>query len=106
MDTEYLLVMCTCPTQSEASTIATALLEERLAACVNRIPGVESLYRWKGRVEHDDEVLLLIKTTASNFARLESTVRKLHPAELPEIIGIPITVGSEAYLNWIESSTK
>jgi len=105
MDTEYLLVLCTCPSRSAADAIATAALEERLAACVNQVPGIRSLYRWKGRVESDDEILLLIKTTTASFSRLEGTIQSLHPHELPEIIGVPLTAGSEAYLDWINTST-
>jgi periplasmic divalent cation tolerance protein len=102
----YLMVLCTCPSQSAAGAIATALLEERLAACVNQLPGVKSMYRWKDRVETDDEVLLLIKTTTRNFAGLEDTINRLHPYELPEIIGVPLTAGSDAYFDWIDNSTR
>ena len=77
MDTDYLLVLCTCPSRSAADAIATAALEERLAACVNQVPGIRSLYRWKGRVESDDEILLLIKTTTASFSRLEATIQSL-----------------------------
>ncbi len=103
---EHILVLCTCPSQSEADAVATALLEERLAACVNRVPGIKSLYRWEGRVTHDDEILLLIKTTALRFEHLEQTIKKLHPHETPEIIAIPIIAGSAEYLRWIEESTE
>jgi periplasmic divalent cation tolerance protein len=106
MNADFLLVLCTCPTNSAATVIATALLEEGVAACVNQVPGLRSMYRWEGRVEHDDEVLLLIKTTSEMFPRLEETIGQLHPYELPEIIGVPLTAGSEAYLNWIKSATE
>ena len=106
MDADFVLVLCTCPNQGTATVIATALLEERLAACVNELPGIESLYRWQGRVETDKEVLILIKTTAARFPAVEETITKLHPYELPEIIGVPLTMGSEAYLDWIRTSTK
>jgi periplasmic divalent cation tolerance protein len=106
MSTDFLLVLCTCPTSSAATVIATALLEERIAACVNRLPGIKSMYRWEGRVERDDEVLLLIKTTSQMFPRVEETIAKLHPYELPEIIGVPLSAGSLAYLNWIKSATE
>ena len=89
-----------------ADAIATALLEQRLAACVNRVPGLKSMYRWNDTIEHDDEVLLLIKTTADAFADLESTARSLHPHDVPEIIRIPLAAGSKAYLEWIENSTR
>ena len=106
MNTDLLMVLCTCPTQSAADAIATALLEERLAACVNQLPGIRSTYRWKGRVERDEEVLLLIKTTVERYAGLEETIQKLHPHELPEIIGVPLTIGSEPYFDWIRKSTQ
>jgi len=106
MNTDFLLVLCTCPTNSAATAIATALLEQRIAACVNQVPGITSMYRWEGRVELDDEVLLLIKTTRQMYSRLEETIGKLHPNELPEIIGVPLSAGSETYLNWIKSATE
>jgi periplasmic divalent cation tolerance protein len=104
MDADFLLVLCTCPTREAANAIATALLEERLAACVNQVTGVKSLYRWQGRVESDDELMLLIKTTRARFPALEEMIRNLHPYEVPEIIGIPLTIGSEAYFDWIRNS--
>lgn len=106
MSGDYLLILCTCPTSSAATAIATALLEERVAACANQVPGIKSMYRWEGRVEHDDEVLLLIKTTSQMFAQVEAIIGNLHPYELPEIIAVPLAAGSEAYLNWIKSATE
>jgi len=103
---KHILVLCTCPSLNEADAVATALIEERLAACVNRLPGIKSLYRWKGRVTHDDEILLLIKTSADLFDRLEKTIKTLHPHETPEIIAVPIVAGSAEYLRWIEDSTQ
>ncbi|MFQ5636320.1 MAG: divalent-cation tolerance protein CutA [Gammaproteobacteria bacterium] len=104
MNAEYLVVLCTCPAAATADAVATALLEQRLAACVNRVPGVRSMYHWLGRVEHDDEVLLVIKTAARHFERLEAAIRAVHPAEVPEIIGLPIVAGSRDYLDWIGES--
>jgi len=106
MDPDFLLVLCTCPTREAASAIATALLEERLAACVNQLPGVKSLYRWEGHVEDDDELMLLIKTTTSQYPAVEAMIRSLHPYEVPEIIGIPLTIGSDAYFDWIRNSVR
>jgi len=103
---EYLLVLSTCPDSSTASVIATALLEERLAACVTRLPGVTSQYRWKGRVEQDEEILLLIKTTAASYSQVEDTINRLHPYELPEIVGVPLSAGSKDYLDWIRQSIQ
>lgn len=104
--TEFLVVLCTCPTAGAADAISTALLEERLAACVNRVSGIKSMYRWEDKVEHDDEVLLIIKTTGACFAQLESTVQALHPYDMPEIIGIPLAAGAKAYLEWLENSLR
>ena len=106
MKDDFLLVLCNCPSRSTAVVIATALLEERIAACVNHVPGIKSMYRWEGRVEHDDEVLLLIKTTRDMYPQVEATIGNLHPYELPEVIGVPLAAGSEAYLSWIKNSTK
>ena len=103
---EHLLVLCTCPDDASASAVATALLEERLAACVNRITGVKSAFWWNGHIDKDEEVLLLIKTRASLFAELEATVKGLHPYDTPEIIGLPLVAGSADYLDWVGSETK
>lgn len=106
MADECLLVLCTCPNDTVAAEIATALVEERLAACVNRLPGVKSWYRWESRVEHDDEVLLLIKTTRERYAALEPAVRRLHPYDVPEVIALPVVAGSSAYLDWVRASSR
>jgi periplasmic divalent cation tolerance protein len=103
---DFLVVLCTCPTREVASAIATAVLEERLAACVNQLPGIKSLYRWEGRIEDDEELLLLIKTTSQLFPALEEMIRDLHPYDVPEIIGLPLTVGSKDYFAWIRNSVR
>lgn len=105
MSTEHLLVLTTCPDRSTATRIATALLEEKLAACVNQVPGIRSLYRWEGRIEHDDEVLMLVKTTTTAYESTEALIRKHHPYELPEVIAVPLAAGSSTYLEWITKST-
>ena len=104
MTTTPLIVLCTCPDGTAADAIASALLEAGLAACVNRIDGVESLYRWEGTIQRDQEVLLLIKTTAVAFGEVEDAISDLHPYELPEIIGVPVTQGSAPYLDWLTKS--
>jgi periplasmic divalent cation tolerance protein len=106
MSMDYLLVLCSCPDQGSAAAITTALLEERVAACVNRIPRVRSAYRWQDQIAKDDEVMLVIKTRTELFPVLEQIVLRLHPYELPEIIGVPIAIGSAAYLDWIGRSTR
>jgi periplasmic divalent cation tolerance protein len=98
---ETLVVLCACPDEETARRIAEALVTEHLAACVNRMGGVRSTYRWQGRVEDEPEVLLLIKTVRHRFEALELRLKALHPYDLPEIIALPVTTGSAAYLNWV-----
>jgi periplasmic divalent cation tolerance protein len=105
MSPEPLVVLCTCPNNTVAAEIATALIAQNLAACVNRITGVKSWYRWEGRIQQDDEVLLMIKTVAARLPELEAAIRGLHPYEMPEVIALPVTAGSAAYLAWISKST-
>ncbi len=100
------IVLCTVPDGETARQIATALVTEQLAACVNIVPGITSVYRWKNRIEQDTEQLLIIKTRSTVFATLQDSIRKLHPYELPEIIAVPITEGLPEYLDWIATSIK
>jgi periplasmic divalent cation tolerance protein len=100
------LVHCACPDDASAARIADALVAERLAACVSRLPGVISTYRWEGRVEHADEVLLLIKTTAARLEALVARIQALHPYELPEAIAVEATGGAPAYLAWVADETR
>jgi periplasmic divalent cation tolerance protein len=85
----------------EANQIARALVEERLAACVNILPGVRSVYCWQGSMEETDEHLLIIKAPAENFAALEARVRALHSYSVPEVLALPVVAGSEPYLDWL-----
>ena len=101
-----LIVFCTCPNEAVADRITLALVEERLAACVNRLPGVVSVYRWQGTVQRDTEVQLVIKTTRQRFDALRDRILALHPYELPEIAAVDIALGSAPYLAWIESETR
>lgn len=103
--TDKLLVLCTCPDAASAGKIATAILEQRLAACVSQLPGIESWYRWQEEVRHDREVQLLIKTTAAAYPQLEQLIIQVHPYELPEILAVPVNMGSQGYLDWITEST-
>jgi periplasmic divalent cation tolerance protein len=96
-----LLCYCTCPNAESAKHLAEALVGESLAACVNRIPGIQSTYRWKGEVTTDVEELLLIKTTAERFEALKERLLALHPYELPELIAVPVERGLAAYLDWV-----
>lgn len=100
-----LLACSTCPDAASAERIANALVGERLAACVNRLPGVHSTYRWQDQVEHADEVLLLIKTTADRLDAMTARLRALHPYELPELIAVEVRSGLPAYLEWVAAQT-
>ena len=106
MSDEAQVILCTVPDTDTAGTIAAALVNEQLAACVNIVPGITSVYRWKGKVEQDSECLLLIKSTLARWNALESRIQSLHPYELPEIIAVPIAAGQQNYLQWITDSLK
>jgi periplasmic divalent cation tolerance protein len=102
---EYVVVLVTCGSRREARRIAREIVARRLAACANLLEmPVESVYRWKGKVEKAREFLLLIKTTAPRLPELEAEVKRLHSYDLPEFIALPITAGSPAYLRWLADS--
>lgn len=99
------IVLVTCANVREARRIARSVVEKRLAACVNIVPGpVESVYRWKNRVETARERLLIIKTTATRLARLEAEIRRLHSYEVPEFLALNVSAGSRPYLAWVAES--
>jgi len=100
------LVITNCPDEETANRIALAVVEAQLAACVNILPRVQSIYRWQGAVESAVEVPLLIKTTAAAYPALEAAIRERHPYDVPEIIALPITAGLPAYLNWLVAETR
>ena len=105
--TDKIVVLVTCGSKKEARKIAQALVERRLAACVQEIGvPVRSMYRWKGRVESANEVLLLIKTSRKRFSAVSTLVKKLHSYEVPEIIALNIAAGSREYLDWITSNVR
>ena len=104
--TDAVLVLCTCASDQDALGIASALVEARLAACVNVLPLLQSVYRWQGNIETAQEVLMLIKTTAERFPALRDRIIDLHSYETPEIIAIPITEGSEKYLVWLRDQLR
>lgn len=96
------MVYVTVGSSEEGARIARTLVEERLAACVNRVPRVQSVYRWEGRVEQSEEELLVIKSKTEIFSRLKKRVQELHSYSVPEIIALPILEGNESYLSWLE----
>lgn len=102
---DSLMVLCTCPDEATGRRIGEALVSEHLAACVNRMPGVRSTYRWQGQVMDEPEVLLIIKTVKSRYDALEVRLKALHPYEVPEIIAIPVVAGSAQYLSWVAAET-
>ena len=99
------LLYCTCPDTETAQRIARALVEQKLAACVNIVPDLRSIYRWKGEVQDEAEFLLLIKTRESRVSELTKCIRSLHPYELPEVIAVPVVAGLAPYFDWIRDNT-
>jgi periplasmic divalent cation tolerance protein len=101
-----LVVLSTVGRAEDAERIGRALVERGLAACVNVLPAVTSIYRWKGKLEKEEERLLVIKTRAERFAELRQTLVSLHPYEVPEVIALPIADGHQPYLDWLDESVK
>lgn len=99
------IVFCTCPDNDSASRIAEALVGERLAACVNILPAIDSVYRWQGAIERASEVQLIIKTVETRVTALIARIRALHPYELPEILAIEAAGGLPDYLEWVRAET-
>ena len=104
--TDKRFVLTTTGSKDDAQQIAHALVERHLAACVNIVERIESVYRWEGRVARAGEWLLIIKTTESAFAHVRETIKELHPYELPEIVSLAVQDGSAEYLHWIEENSK
>jgi len=103
-DSERAIVLITVGSLEEAEKIAQALVERMLAACVNIIPSVTSVYRWQDEVQRDSEVLLIVKSRRDVFEQLTGCVKELHSYEIPEIIALPIVAGDVDYLRWLDSS--
>ena len=101
-----LVVLTNCPDVEVADRIARTIVEQRLAACVNRLAPVESVYRWQGAIERATEVPLLIKTTRERYAEIEQAIRALHPYDVPEIIAMPVSAGLASYLRWVADETQ
>jgi periplasmic divalent cation tolerance protein len=106
MTDDIRLALCTCPDRPVAEALAAGLVEAGLAACVNIVPGLVSVYAWQGRIEKDTEVLLLIKTTAARIAALTAHITAHHPYDVPEVIVHPITDGHPNYLDWVRTCTN
>lgn len=105
MTHEHVIVLTTFPADGDAEAFATALVEERLAACVNLLPPMQSIYRWEGGIERDTERQVVVKTSRERIAALWDRVRDLHPYDVPEFIVLPIVDGNDAYLHWVAEST-
>ncbi len=99
------IILNTCPDHATAKKIAELLVGKSLAACVNIVPGIESVYRWKEKIESDQEHLLVIKAQTACYAAIEQAILQYHPSELPEIIAVPLNNGLPAYLNWINDNS-
>ena len=106
MDNQYSVILITVPSDEVGEKIAVSLLEQNLAACVNILPAINSLYMWKGQAHHDQEILLVVKSRAELFEKIVPAVKRIHPYEVPEIIALPILMGSQSYLDWIGEETK
>jgi len=106
MSAKVLIALCTCPDSIVGERIANALVSEGLAACVNLLPGITSVYLWKGEAQRDSEVLLMVKTTQIRLPELTDRVRQLHPYELPEVIAVPVSGGLPDYLQWVITCTS
>lgn len=104
--TRYLVVLVTCPNRRVATQLATRIVRARLAACVNIIPGIDSIFWWEGKVDRAREVLLLIKTTARRFESLRRAITRHHPYDVPEILALPIVKSHQPYAQWVASSVS
>ncbi|MEM1083597.1 MAG: divalent-cation tolerance protein CutA [Verrucomicrobiota bacterium] len=101
MKNQILVVLCTFPDEEKARQIGAVLVERQVAACINLLPGLRSIYRWEGRIEEESEVLGVIKTTSEAYPALEAALLELHPYDTPEVLALPVEKGSAAYLKWV-----
>jgi len=103
--TDAVLVLTTLPNSDAAAELANRLVSERLAACANILPALRSIYRWQGKVQDENEVLVLLKTQVRQYEALEARILALHPYDVPEVIAIPVERGHQAYLDWVVNET-
>lgn len=103
---DVLVVLCTCPDFDEALRLGRAIVDRELAACVNILPGVESIYRWQGKVEQAQEVLLVAKTGRAQFDALRAYIEEAHTYDIPEVLGLSVAEGNARYLEWISANVK
>ncbi len=103
---DAIVVYITAPAEDEAARIARCLVEEGIAGCINIVNGIRSIYKWQGKIEDDQEVLMIVKTQRHLFDSLKNRVKELHSYTVPEIIALPIIEGSDDYLNWLKEATK
>jgi periplasmic divalent cation tolerance protein len=106
MDAKAIIVLCTCPDQTSANNIASHLIKNGLAACVNISAPITSVYRWQGDIETSEEYMLYIKSTDARYDELEQAILSTHPYELPAVVAVPIEHGLQNYLGWIEQCTR
>jgi periplasmic divalent cation tolerance protein len=104
--TNAIVVLCACPNQEEAASLARRLVERRLAACVTVVGAARSYYRWQGAIESSEECLLLIKTSGEDFDLLRREIETVHSYQVPEVLALPVTAGSPNYLEWLAASLK
>jgi periplasmic divalent cation tolerance protein len=104
--TDALLVFTTLPSADKAAELAKLVVEERLAACANLLPAIRSIYRWQGKLQDENEVLLLLKTRAEHLERLKLRILELHPYDVPEVLAVPVEAGYQPYLEWLAGETK
>jgi periplasmic divalent cation tolerance protein len=103
--TDAILVLTTLPTADAAAEVAKTVVDEKLAACANILPALRSIYRWEGKVQDENEVLVLLKTRQAQYERLKARILGLHPYEVPEVLAIPVEQGNQPYLDWIARET-
>ena len=106
IEKDIMIVFSTCPDAESASRIGRALVEERLAACVNVVPGIRSIYRWQGAIEDQSEVLMIVKTTADRLAQMSERLVELHPYDVPEVVAVSVAGGHDAYFRWVAEATR